>query len=123
MNEQTISNIKAVRNEAHEALDNMIAVKGKKHTALVKAFLVSSNMTEVFGLVAHHADIDEGGKKVIQDVYLSCLHGLIVNLARAGEIGEEEMSDAIRDAEGMDKSFTHLMRKAVSAGSAFGDPQ
>lgn len=126
MNEQVISNIHAVRAEAHEALDNMIAVKGKRHTALVKSFLLSSNMSEIFGLVVNTSDIGVEGKEILTDSFMRCVHGLIVGMAMAGDISDDDMTAAIHDAEAMDKSFTGLMRQAVSSGAqgkAFGDPQ
>lgn len=116
MNEQVAANLGAVRDEATEMIENIAKVRGDEYAALVKALMLSSNMTEIFAFLNHNSGADDAVKAVVGNGFINCMHGLLTNMTRAGKIDEDVLISAMRDAEVMEKSLSTLMRTAVRSG-------
>jgi len=121
MNEQVTANVLAVRDEATEMIENIAKVRGDEYAALVKALMLSSNMTEIFAFLNNNSGADEKARELIGNGFINCMHGLLTNMARAGKIDGDILVSAMKDAEVMEKSLSTLMRTAVRSGATGAD--
>ena len=125
MNDQAMKNILEVREEAHSMLDNIANVQGKRHAALVRGLLLSSQSVELVSFLLHcGVPKDEEITKAIGDSFVNMLHGMLTSFVVAGQIPNEMVQGAMRDATSLDSSLSDLLKTAIKtaeAGKGFGD--
>jgi hypothetical protein len=125
MNAQTMKNILEVREEAHVMLDNITKTQGRQHAALVRGLLLSSQSVQMVSFLLHcGVPKDEEIAKTIGDSFMNMLHGMLTSFVVAGQIPDEVVRGAIRDADSLDSSLSDLLKTAIKtaeAGKGFGD--
>ena len=120
-----IKNLKQVRKEAHAMLDNIEAVRGKRHAGLVLSLLHASAATEVMAVVLAHSNLDDAAKEAVADAICTSVHSLMTTMADVGGISGDELVEATQDADAISSSSTSLARQALEAGrngQDFGGP-
>lgn len=123
MTEQTIQNLKAVREQMFSMLDNVKSVRGEKHACVVHALMNSSKCVEIFSVAIREMPHPEDVREAMLEAFLKGMHSILSSLQLAAGLSMDEMRTCIKDAEAFDGAMDKLLCSAVGTamrGEGFG---
>lgn len=116
MNEQVWKNLRTVKREAMDILDNVEKVRGKRYREFLAAMLLTTNLVEISQAMQ---DFRHGGEEVmdkLRECFFACLHQQMAHMFTAAGAQEGEIESLVRDAEKIHDSIYGLASKAVETG-------
>lgn len=116
MNEQVFKNLRNVKREAKDILENVERVRGRRYKLLLNGMLLTSNLVEIFHAIERFDDAEDEIKERIRDAFFHCVHSQVSNFMEAAGASESEVEDLTKDAESIASSVHNLADQAFNAG-------
>ena len=123
--ETLIENLKDIRSDAMDMINNIEAVKGKPYALVVHSLLVSRQLADLQHLLINMV-VQDAPQEVIdaaQNAWSGLVCQLIANTGRAGDLSPELLQEAMSQSDKIGDKFQSLIEMAIKSeknGSAFG---
>lgn len=125
MDEKTIkkvtNNVTVVMHEAEDMLQSILQVKGQDYCDLVRLLLISQSMRNTVRVAS--LALDDDPQEKILEAFTSQMLGFLSTAFSIMAVPREVVTEAMVDAENIEKTVSGLMDRAVSSavdGKAFG---
>lgn len=124
MNEKVFENLRSVKKEALEILDNVEKVRGKRYRYFLSSMLLTTNMVEILHAMEEFGGDGGGVREKLRECFLHCLHQQMTHMFRAADVSDDDVENLVKDAEKIHLSINGLAHKAFETGMSggmFGD--
>lgn len=124
MNQDHLSNnLGSVRREVRDIVENISAVRGERHAHLTMGFVHASMLSQLSRVMALAPGHDAELVRRCGEAFVNALAGTIREFTDAGGFSDQELVDAIQEAqsvEGSIDSMTSAALKMARAGKTYG---
>lgn len=124
MKPQVIKNLTSVRDEALDIMGNLEKVRGTRYKTVVSMLLSADRMVEIVSMLEMASKDRDAVVKPLRECFFMSVHDQLSESFKLAGIEEQELQDAMQDAERIRDSIHDLQNKAVVtglAGEKFGD--
>jgi hypothetical protein len=113
--QDVLNNLQAVRGQVDEVLENIEAVRGPKYRMVVSGLMSTGNIVEMFAALESMVTMEDRSRDRMREIFLRLVHNQVSCLVEAADVSQDEMQEAMAEAERLTTSLHGMASNALRA--------